>query len=104
MTGSTGRGGGQVGHRPRWGGCSFISLRARLQATLQSVQTVIQIADQLNRSRQATQMGPIETDLPAANTPLSQAAEATRQFVQATEKLDSHFQNQKLDLTVHFVM
>ena len=77
-------------------------MKVACQATLQSVQTVIRIADQLNRSRQATQMGPIETDLPAANIPLSQAAEATRQFVQATEKLDSHFQNQKLDLTKQF--
>ena len=77
-------------------------MKLACQATLQSVQTVIQIADQLNRSRQAFQMGPIETDLPAASTPLDQAAEVTEQFVRATEQLDSHFQNQKLDLAKQF--
>jgi ABC-type transport system involved in cytochrome c biogenesis permease subunit len=72
------------------------------QATLQSVQAVIQIADVLNRSRQAIQMGPVETDLPVAGTPLARAAEVTEQFVRSTEQLDSHFQNQKLDLAKQF--
>ena len=77
-------------------------MKLACQATMQSVQAVIQIADQLNRSRQAVQMGPVETDLPVAGTPLARAAEVTEQFVRSTEQLDSHFQNQKLDLAKQF--
>ena len=77
-------------------------MKLACQATLQSFQAVILIAEQLNRSRQATETGPIETDLPVTGIPLSQATEATEQFVQATENLDSHFQTEKLDLTKQF--